>query len=84
MQRAAKYNLTKTKTKIDKQSRNRKNMIAAWSRSLPRKRKISLRRDAASSREDATQGVNTGAEFLNCGLQKLRIYFCKAVLKSIR
>ena len=58
-----------------------RNMIAAWSRSLPRKRKISLRTDAASSREDATQGVNTGAEFLNCGLQKLRIYFCKAVLK---
>ena len=50
-------------------------MIAAWSRSLPRKRKISLRTDAASFREDATQEVNTGAGFLNCGLQKLRIIF---------
>ena len=49
-------------------------MIAAWSRSLPRKRKISLRTDAASSREDATQEVNTGAGFLNCGLQKLWIF----------
>ena len=57
-------------------------MIAAWSRSLPRKRKISLRTDAASFREDATQEVNTGAGFLNCGLQKLWI-FCTAVLKFI-
>ena len=68
MQRAAKYSLTNTKQKIEKQSRNRKNMIAAWSRSLPRKRKISLRTDAASFREDATQEVNTGAGFLNCGI----------------
>ena len=49
-------------------------MIAAWSRSLPRKRKISLQTDAASFREDATQEVNTGAGFLNCGLQKLWIF----------
>ena len=57
-------------------------MIAAWSRSLPRKRKISLRTDAASSREDATQEVNTGAGFLNCGLKNCG-FFCKAVLKFI-
>ena len=83
MQRAAKYSLTNTKQKIEKQSRNRKNMIAAWSRSLPRKRKISLLTDAASFREDATQEVNTGAGFLNCGLKKLWI-ICTAVLKFIR
>ena len=57
-------------------------MIAAWSRSLPRKRKISLRTDAASFREDATQEVNTGAGFLNCGLKNCGV-FCKAVLKFI-
>ena len=57
-------------------------MIAAWSRSLPRKRKISLLTHAASFREDATQEVNTGAGFLSCGLQKLWI-FCTAVLKFI-
>ena len=52
-------------------------MIAAWSRSLPRKRKISLWTDAASSREEPTQEVNTGAGFLNCGLQKLWIFFAR-------
>ena len=57
-------------------------MIAAWSRSLPRKRKISLRTDAASFREDATQEVNTGAGFLNCGLKNCG-FFCKVVLKFI-